>query len=70
MLSPLKLPKSKACGLRFAIVASKYNARYVDSMVRGAKRTLLAAGASETKFVRVPGAFEIPVVASQPCNAK
>jgi 6,7-dimethyl-8-ribityllumazine synthase len=52
-------------GGHFAIVASKYNARYVDSMVQAAERCLTAAGAESIRIVRVPGAFEIPVVVSR-----
>lgn len=52
----------KATG-RFAIVASEYNSRYVDAMLRAAKAELKQVGAAEVRVVRVPGAFEVPVVA-------
>lgn len=49
----------------FAIVASQYNARYVNAMLRAARKTLQDAGVVSVQVVRVPGAFEIPVVAAR-----
>jgi 6,7-dimethyl-8-ribityllumazine synthase len=64
MLATVKKSRTKATGGSFAIIASRYNARYVDSMVNAAEAELKKAGAKDIRIVRVPGAFEIPAVAS------
>ena len=65
MLKRIKAAKVRTVGGRFAIVASEYNPRYVEAMVRAAKAELQQAGAAEIQVVRVPGAFEIPVAAAR-----
>tara|TARA_R110002073_G_scaffold56905_12_gene144777 strand:- start:12096 stop:12563 length:468 start_codon:yes stop_codon:yes gene_type:complete len=57
-----KLPKG-----RIAIIASRYNEAICDSLVEGAKRTLAEAGydAASVVVVRVPGAWELPIVAAR-----
>ena len=65
MLREIRPNKVQSNGGSFAIVASQYNSRYVDAMLRAAKRTLTQYGAANVSVVRVPGAFEIPVVAAR-----
>ena len=64
MLKPVKTRTARATGGTFAIVASRYNAEYVDAMLHSAREELLAAGA-KVRVVRVPGAFEIPAAAAK-----
>jgi len=64
MLRQVKSKTTSASGGYFAIVASRYNARYVDAMVRAAAAELKRAGVKRIQTVRVPGAFEIPAVAA------
>lgn len=49
---------------RYIIIASLYNRRYVDSMIKAAKELLASAKVSSIEVIRVPGAYEIPVVAA------
>ncbi len=50
--------------IRVAIVAARFNSFVVERLVEGAVDVLLRHGASEKnlEIVRVPGAFEMPVV--------
>jgi 6,7-dimethyl-8-ribityllumazine synthase len=50
--------------LRFAIVASRFNDFVVEPLVRGALDALKRHGAGEKQIeiVRVPGAFDLPIV--------
>lgn len=64
MLRPVKSKSVRAGGGHFAIIASRYNARYVDAMLRAAQGELKRAGA-KIRVVRVPGAFEIPAAAAK-----
>ena len=52
---------------KIVVVASRYNQRICDSLVEGALATLEAAGyaAPVTPVVRVPGAWELPIVLKQ-----
>ena len=64
MLKKVSAKKLSAAGQRFVIVASKYNQQFVDAMVRAAKAEILRAG-GRLEIIRVPGAYEIPVVAAR-----
>ena len=52
---------------RFAIVASRWNPRIVDALVDGARAAFAANGVREDAidFIRVPGAWEIPLAAER-----
>jgi 6,7-dimethyl-8-ribityllumazine synthase len=65
MLRPVVRKNFRVSDARFAIVASQYNARYVDAMLRAAKAELNRARVKQVQVVRVPGAYEIPVVAAR-----
>jgi 6,7-dimethyl-8-ribityllumazine synthase len=69
MLKPIKAKTFRAGDGRFAIVASQYNERYVDAMLQAAQAELEGAGAKAVQVVRVPGAYEIPVVAARLAKA-
>lgn len=49
-------------GLKVTIVAGLWHTEISNGLLEGARRTLAAAGADVTE-IRVPGSFELPVVA-------
>ncbi|MCC6274036.1 MAG: 6,7-dimethyl-8-ribityllumazine synthase [Deltaproteobacteria bacterium] len=56
-----------ACGLRMAVVAARYNPKVADGLLKGALMALQEMGLPETEIdiYRVPGAFELPLLAQQ-----
>lgn len=64
MLKKIKAGAPAGRGGNFAVIASKYNALYVDAMLRAARAEIRRAG-GRCRVIRVPGAYEIPVVAER-----
>ncbi len=56
-----------AAGLRFAIVVSRFNSFITERLLAGANDALMRAGAAADAIdiVKVPGSWEIPLVAAE-----
>ncbi len=52
-----------AGALRVAVVAASWHTVVMDGLLAGAERALTAYCVNDAKIVRVPGTFELPVVA-------
>ncbi len=50
--------------LRVAVVAASWHTEVMDGLLAGTRRALEAHGVAEHRLERVPGTFELPVVAS------
>jgi 6,7-dimethyl-8-ribityllumazine synthase len=63
--------KLVAAGLKFGIVASRWNSFITDRLLSGAVDTLVKNGVTEEhiEVARVPGTFEIPLIAKKMANA-
>jgi len=61
-----------AKGLKFAILVSRFNSFVTDRLLTGALDALSRAGAAQEdiEIVRVPGSWEMPVVAAEIARAK
>jgi 6,7-dimethyl-8-ribityllumazine synthase len=57
-----------ASGLKVAIVAGLWHTQIIDGLIAGAERSLGEAHAS-WELIRVPGSFELPVVAKAALEA-
>lgn len=57
-----------ATGLDVVVIAGEWHETITDGLIAGAQRALDAAGAS-WRLVRVPGSFELPVVAKAALDA-
>jgi len=53
-----------ASALRVAVVAGRWHAEVSEGLLAGAHRALESAGVVDPLVVRVPGTFELPVVAA------
>ncbi len=58
-----QLPVENAADLRVAVVAASWHERVMTPLLEGALRYLGQCGIDEPVVVRVPGSFELPVVA-------
>jgi 6,7-dimethyl-8-ribityllumazine synthase len=56
-------------GLRAVVVASSWHQLVMDGLIAGAQRGLAAAGLTDVELVRVPGSFELPIVAQAAANS-
>lgn len=54
-------------GTRYAVIASRWNGAIVDVLVEGARAAFTAHGvaANDVDVLRVPGAWELPMLAQQ-----
>jgi 6,7-dimethyl-8-ribityllumazine synthase len=69
-----KLHEAKliAEGKKFALVVSRFNDFITEKLLSGALDALVRSGAADEdlEVVKVPGAFEIPIVAKKMANTK
>jgi 6,7-dimethyl-8-ribityllumazine synthase len=60
-----------AAGLKFAIIMSRFNSIITDRLLAGALDALARTGApQDIEIVKVPGSWELPVVARELANQK
>ena len=55
--------KVDASGAKVAVVASSWHTEVMDGLLGGTERALKEAGVTDVTVLRVPGSFELPLVA-------
>ena len=71
MSKPIIEGQLQAAGLKFAIIVSRFNSLITDRLLAGALDALARTGApDDIEIVRVPGSWELPVVARELANQK
>jgi 6,7-dimethyl-8-ribityllumazine synthase len=66
--APTQLENIDGTGLHVVVVAGTWHDEITDGLIAGAHRTLVESGATH-ELVRVPGSFELPVVAKAALEA-
>lgn len=73
-MSQIKIIEGKLIGkgLKFAIIASRFNDFIVSRLISGAVDYLIRHGVEEKDItiIKVPGAFEMPVIAKKVANTQ
>ena len=64
----VRIPVEGAAGMRVDIVAASWHERVMEGLIDGALQVAREAG-SEVRLHRVPGTFELPIVAAACAHA-
>ena len=59
------VPRARAAKIRIGVVAARYNRALADALLTSTLRILAGLGARKVEIFRVPGSYEIPVLAAR-----
>ena len=55
--------------LKVAVVAASWHTEVMDGLIAGTERSLARFGVTDATMVRIPGSFELPIVANELAKA-